>query len=102
MGVRGGPSMAGNVLENRQDAALLQPLGHGAGDRGDLGRLGAIGPVADDRIGAINRDVRQRQTINGNPKFCEVGSDQLALRRAAERPAARSMSYSAPKTAPGG
>ena len=45
--------MAGNVLQDRQHAALLQPFGDGAGDRGDLARLGAIGPVADHRIGAL-------------------------------------------------
>ena len=64
MAIGGRPSVAGNVLQDGQDAALLQPLGDGAGNRRDLGRLGSIGPVADHGVGPGHRDVRQRQAID--------------------------------------
>ena len=76
MGVRSGASVAGNVLENRQNTAVLQPLGHGASDRSDLSRFGSIGPVANDGIGAGNRDIRQRQAIDGYPEICKIRRDQ--------------------------
>ena len=68
--------MAGNVLQNGQNAALFQPLGDGPGDRRDLARLGSIGPVADHGIGAGDRHVRQRQAIDGDAEVDQVGRDQ--------------------------
>ena len=47
MAVCRGTAVPGNVLEDREDAALLQPLGDRPRDRRDLGRLGSIGAVAD-------------------------------------------------------
>ena len=76
MAVRCGPAMAGNVLEDRQHAALLQSLGNGAGDRSDLARLSSIGPVANNRVGSGNRHVRQRQAIDGDSEVDQVGCDQ--------------------------
>ena len=87
MAVGRGPSMAGNVLQDRQHAALLQPFGDGAGDRRDLARLGAIGPVADHGIGAGDRHVRQRQAVDIDAEIDQVGRDQRGRSsRAAVRP----------------
>ena len=62
--VGGRAAMAGNVLEYRQNAAVRQALGDRAGNSGDLVGLGAIGPIADHRIGASHRHVRDRQAID--------------------------------------
>jgi hypothetical protein len=76
MRIRGGAPMPGNMLENRQYAALFQPLCHGASDGRDLVRLGSVGPVANHRIGACNRHIRQRQAIDGDAKLNEVRRHQ--------------------------
>ena len=76
MAICGGPAVAGNVLQDRQDAALFQPLRDGAGDRRDLARFGSIGPVTDHRVGPGHRDVRQRQAIHRNPEVDQIGRDQ--------------------------
>ncbi len=77
MAVGGGPAVAGNVLEHRQDAALSSsPAAIAPRDRRDLARFGAIGPVADDRVGAGNRHVRERQAIDVDAEMREIGRDQ--------------------------
>ena len=76
MGIRGGSPMPGNVLEHRQNAALLQPLRHGTPDGCDFVRPGSIGPIANDGIGARDGHIRQRQTIDRNSQARKVRRDQ--------------------------
>ena len=76
MGVGGGAAVTGNVLEHRQHAALLQPGRDGAGDGGDLVGRGAIGAVADHGVGALDRDIGQRQAVDGNAEVDQIGGDQ--------------------------
>ena len=51
MAVGCGAAVAGNVLENRQNAALKQPCRDRGGNVGHLGRICSVGAIADDRIG---------------------------------------------------
>ena len=76
MGIRCGPAMPWNVLEHRQNPALFQPFRHRSRDRRDFLRLGSVGAVANHRIGAGNRHVRQRQAIHRDAGFEQVGGDQ--------------------------
>ena len=87
MGVGGRPAVTRNVLEDRQNAALLQALGHGARDGGDFVRIGSIGAIADHGIGAGDRNIRQRQAIDGDAEIGEIGRDQAA--RSTARPSAQ-------------
>ena len=69
--------MARQVLEDRQDAAGKQALGHGAGNGRNLARFRAIGAVADDRIVAVDRHVGNRQAVDVNADGPEIGGDQM-------------------------
>jgi hypothetical protein len=76
MGVRGSPSMSGNVLENRQYAALFQAVRHRASDGRNLVRLGSVSPVANHGVGAGNRHIRQRQAIDAHAELDKVRRHQ--------------------------
>ncbi len=76
MAVDPGPPMSGNVLDDREHAALEQPLAHRSGKPRDATRLGSVGPVADHRIRPGNRDVEHRQTIDRNAELFEVVGNQ--------------------------
>ena len=62
-----------------------KPCGDRAGNGGDLAGLGAIGAIADDRIGSGNRHVRNRQR---NRHRCRAAARSAAIRRAPSRAAA--------------
>src|ERR1700756_3780779 len=47
-----------------------------AGDGGDLGRLGSIGPIADYYVGAGNRNVGERQAVHADAELTEIIGDQ--------------------------
>ena len=55
---------ARDMLEHRQNALGQQALGDRARQRGDLVRRLPIGAVADDRVGAGDRHIRDRQAIH--------------------------------------
>ncbi len=61
------------MLDDRQHAAFEQPLARGAAERGDLGRLGAVGTVADHRVGARHRrQVQHRRGVDGDAEPGEI------------------------------
>ena len=62
--VGGGAAMAGNMLEDRQDAASSRPAAIAAGDGGDLFRRRAIGAIPDNRIDPGDRHVGNRRAID--------------------------------------
>jgi len=74
VGVR--PSVSRQVLEHRQDAALHQTFGDGGTDRGDLRRRGAIGTVADHRVGLAHRNVGKRQAVDIDAELGKIVRDQ--------------------------
>ena len=76
MAVDPGAAMAGNVLDDRQHAALEQPLAHRSGKLRDATRLGSVGPVADHRIRPGNRQVEHRQAIDRDAELFEIVGDQ--------------------------
>ena len=70
--------MARQMLEHRQDAAGQQALRDRAGDGRDLARLGSIGAVADHRVGAGYRNIRQRKAIDVDAEDAKICRDQMA------------------------
>lgn len=67
-----GTAVAGNVLHHRQDTASEQPVGRGAAKIGDGRRIAAIGAVADDVVGTLDRHVEHRQGIGGDAEALQV------------------------------
>ena len=63
--VGAGPAVAGHVLDHRQHAAGEKPLGGGAAEDRHLAGRPAVGPVADDVVGARRRE---RRAPAGNPR----------------------------------
>ena len=76
MTVRRRPTMAGDMLEHRQNAAGHQAVGHGCGDGGDLGGIGAIGTVADHIVRSCRRHVRQWQAVDVDAERGKISRDQ--------------------------
>ena len=73
------PPVAGNMLDDRQHAAIGEPHRMGPRQRHDrLDRLG-IGPAADDLMGARLRHVENRHAIGG-----DAGGDQVLRHQAAD------------------
>jgi len=68
--------MAGDVLDDRQYAALEQPLANRSGKFRDASRLGSVSAVADHRIRPGNRDVEHRQTIDCYAESFEIVRNQ--------------------------
>ena len=62
--VGGGPAVPGNMLEHRQHAASHQPVRDRARDRRDLVGGIAISTVANHWVGARDRHIGDRQTID--------------------------------------
>src|SRR5436190_21178385 len=97
MGIRGSPPVARNVLENRQNPALLQPLRHGSGDGRDLSRFRAVGAVANYRVGARHGHVSQRQTVDTGAEVTEIGRDQSGAQPRSRQPKRRIEVVKPPK-----
>ena len=74
--VGGRAAVAGDVLEDRQHAPFGQALRERAGNGGDLGGLRAKGAVADHRIGARHRHIRDRHAIDIDAHERKIGRDQ--------------------------
>ena len=92
MAIDPGPPVPGNVLDDREHAALEQPLADRSGKLRDAARLGSIGPVADHRIRPGNRDVEHRKTIDRDAELFEVvGNQPRAEPRRTTRPAGPAM-----------
>ena len=86
MAVGRGPAMAGNMLQDRQHAALLQALGNRRARSPRPWRLGAIGAVANDVVGALDRHVSQRQAVDGDAEIGEIGRDQPGAQPRSRQP----------------
>ncbi len=78
MAVGLGAAVAGQMLEHRQHAAGHEPLRDRAGDGRHLGRLRAVGPIADHSVTPGHRYVRQRQAIDVDTDGGKIGGDQVA------------------------
>jgi hypothetical protein len=76
MAVGGGAAVAGDMLEHRQHAARHEPIGDAARQRRDLVRYLAIGAVADDAVGAVDRHIGQRQAIHVDAHGLKIARDQ--------------------------
>ena len=87
--VGGRPAMPRQVLEHRQDPAGHEPLRDRPGDGCDLAGLGSIGAVADHRVAAGYRHIRQRQAIHIDADALEVGRDQVAGKPSGGEPCGR-------------
>ena len=72
MAVGGGAAVPGDMFDHRHDPARQEPFGDRTRQRGDLLRVLPIGAVADDGVGARDRDVGQRQTIDVDAERREV------------------------------
>ena len=70
------PAVSGNMFDDRQHAAVEQPLRRRAAEPRDLGRRAAIGAVADDIMGAVHRDVEHRQAIDIDPDLAQIMGDE--------------------------
>ena len=76
MAVRRGAAVPGQVLEDRQHAALHEPGRDRRRDRRHLlGRV-AVGAIPDHRVGAGDRDVRHRQAIHIDAEREQITGDQ--------------------------
>jgi hypothetical protein len=64
------------VLEDRQDAARIQPLGNRPGDSGDFAGLVAVSTVSHNRVGIANWDIGERQAIDVNAELEKVSGNQ--------------------------
>ena len=71
-----GAAVPRNVLENRQNAARLQPLGNRFGYGGDFAGLVAVSTVSHNRVGIANWDVGERQAIDVDAKIEKVGGHE--------------------------
>ncbi len=76
MAVDPGAAVARDVLEDRQHAAGEQPLAHRPAEASDAVGLGAIGAVADHRIGAGAGQVEHRQAVDGDAEPSQIVGDQ--------------------------
>ncbi len=76
MAVGGGTTVARQMLQHRQHAALHQPFGDRRRDCGDLFGTRAVGAIADHRIGLAHRNVGKRQAIDRDADIREIGRDQ--------------------------
>jgi hypothetical protein len=99
--------MPGNVFDDREHAALEQPLAHRSGKLRDATRLGPVGSVADNRVRPGNGDVGYGQAIDCDTERFEVirhqprgePSRQLGL-RVRQRPKASGGRVEAPERRP--
>ena len=64
--------MAGDVLEDGQDAAVVQGFGLGVGECGDGVGVAAEGTVADDVVAFGGEDVGQRGAISGDAHVAQL------------------------------
>src|SRR6516165_6826894 len=69
-------AMPRQVLEHRQNAALHQSGRESAGKRGHFGRIGAIGPIPNHRIGIRGRHVGNWRAVDVNPKLRQIIGNQ--------------------------
>ncbi len=76
MAVDLGPAMAGDVLDDRQNAAGQHALAHRTAEVRDPLRLCAIGAVADHRVGARSRQVEHRQRVDRDAERGEIVGHQ--------------------------
>ena len=89
MGIRGRPTVTGNVLEDRQHAAVRQSVGNRPRDGRHLGRLGSVGAIADHRIRPGHRHVGERQAIHGNAELGQIRGDQTGAEPGRPQPKGR-------------
>ena len=76
-------------------------LGHGAADRGHLGRIVAVGAVADDRVGLGPRRRRApARSSTSMPTAAQLRGDQPVAQRASPAPAARGRAAGGTRRAP--
>ena len=92
MAVGGGAAVSGDVLEHRQNAPGQQAIGDRARQRRDLVCRLPIGAVADDRVGAGNRNIRDRQAIHVDTDRNQVLSHQTGAEMGGFVPVAASWS----------
>ena len=76
MAVDASAAVTRNVLENGQDAAFQQTVAHRSGEPHDTIRIAAVRAVADYRIGAGNRQIEHRHTIDGDAEPHQIIGDQ--------------------------
>ena len=76
MAIDAGPTMTGNVLEDRQHAAVEQRLADHPSEAADAARIASIGPVTDDRVGARYRQVEHRVAVYGDTQPREIIGDE--------------------------
>jgi len=68
--------MAGDVLYDRQHAAVEQPVARRSGKFRDATRLGSVGPVADHRMRPANWNVEHRKAIDRDAEISEIVRNQ--------------------------
>ena len=73
------PAMAGDMLHDRQDTAVQQAVNLGPAQRDDgVGVMGKS-PVADDVMGAGDRDIQHRQAVHIDAQPGQVMGDQAGI-----------------------
>ncbi len=76
MGVEQRAAVAGDMLDDADDAARLQSAEDRAAKRGDAHRFAAERAIADDIAGPRLADVEQRQAVDGNAHLGKHGSER--------------------------
>ena len=85
-------AVAGNMLHDREHAAIHEARRVGPRQGHDVFNVQAVGPVADDIMGACLRDIQHRKAIGGNSNFNQVLCHEAAhMARGAQVPRAGSL-----------
>ena len=72
MAVGGGAAVAGNVLDDRQDAAREQPFAHRPAERGDGVGVVAVGAITDDFVRARDGNVEHGRAIDRDADVAKI------------------------------
>ena len=76
----------GRCLSTGRTPPAISPCGDRAGDGGDFARRAAVGAVADDRIAAGDRHVRDRQAVDVDAQSRKIVAIKCPASRAAASP----------------